>query len=88
MAQEYVFAPLEMSRSTFMPTSEDDDNVVAVHTEPGKPTSIYVGEPLVNAAGSLLTTVDDFSKFMVAWLENMNVPLIEQAFEPTSTDTL
>ncbi|KTD60086.1 putative secreted esterase [Legionella sainthelensi] len=88
LAQEYVFAPLKMSRSTFMPTSEDDDNVVAVHTELGKPTSIYVGEPLVNAAGSLLTTADDFSKLMVAWLENMKDPLIEQAFEPMNTDGL
>ncbi|KTD59585.1 putative secreted esterase [Legionella santicrucis] len=88
LAQEYVFGPLGMGRSTFMPPSEDDDNIVAVHTELGKPTSIYIGEPHVNAAGSLLTTADDFSKFMVAWLENMNDPIIEQAFEPASTDDL
>lgn len=86
LAQKYVFGPLEMRRSIFMPPPEDDGNVVAVHTELGKPTPIYVGDPPINAAGSLLTTADDFSKFMVAWLENMNDPLIKQAFEPTNAD--
>ncbi|WP_454782456.1 serine hydrolase domain-containing protein [Legionella sp. WA2022007384] len=85
LAQEYVFGPLRMGRSTFMPPSEADTNVVTVHTELGKPTSIYVGDPHLNAAGSLLTTGEDFSKFMAAWLENMNDPLIKQAFEPRST---
>lgn len=88
LAQEYVFGPLRMGRSTFMPPPEDDDNIVAVHTELGKPTPTYVGDPHVNAAGSLLTTADDFSKFIAAWLENMDDPLIQQAFEPTSTDGL
>ncbi|KTD45135.1 putative secreted esterase [Legionella parisiensis] len=86
LAQKYVFGPLDMRRSTFMPPPEEDDNVVAVHTALGNSTPIYVGDPPINAAGSLLTTAGDFSKFMVAWLKNMNDPLIEQAFEPTSAD--
>ncbi|KTD23902.1 putative secreted esterase [Legionella lansingensis] len=151
LAQQYVFTPLKMDHSTFLPQPEGDPNIVAVHTHLGKPTSInesiphlryelelrsslsdlsqaergkiYLSEnpreyyvkgmngpapipleidltnlttklnnlsfksdilamtskaghtPHLNAAGSLLTTADDFSKFMTAWLENME-PLI------------
>lgn len=84
LAKEYVFTPLGMERSTFLPPQEGDTNIVAVHTELGKPTSIYVGEPYLNAASSLLTTACDFSKFLAAWLENRNDPIIKQSFEPTS----
>lgn len=86
LAQEYVFVPLGMGRSTFKPQPKDDTDIVAVHTELGKPTAIYEGEPEQNAAGSLLTTADDFSKFMAAWLKNMEDPTMKQAFEPKSTD--
>lgn len=86
LAQEYVFGPLEMERSTFLPPLEADTNVVAVHTELGKPTLIYVGDPHLNAAGSLLTTGEDFAKFMAAWLENMDDSILKQAFNPTSID--
>ncbi|MCH9717270.1 MAG: serine hydrolase [Gammaproteobacteria bacterium] len=85
LAKAYVFDPLTMDRSTFLPQSEDDANVVAVHTELGKPTSIYVGDPEQNAAGSLLTTGHDFSKFIAAWLDNMDDPIIQQAFKSTNT---
>lgn len=86
LAKEYVFTPLGMDRSTFKRQAKDDTNIVALHTELGKPTSIYEGDPEQNAAGSLLTTADDFSKFMAAWLENMDDPIIQQAFVPTSTN--
>ena len=88
LAKQYVFDPLKMTHSTFKPQPKDDPDIVAVHTHLGKSSS--VDETLqdhlrVNAAGSLLTTADDFSKFMTAWLENMDNPddpLIQKAFEP------
>lgn len=86
LAKEYVFTPLGMERSTFLSQPKNDTNVVTVHTELGTPDLIYVGEPPDNAAGSLLTTADDFSKFMAAWLENMDDPIIQQAFVPTNTN--
>ncbi|HBD7250518.1 TPA: beta-lactamase family protein, partial [Legionella pneumophila] len=158
LAQEYVFTPLKMDHSTFLPQREDDTKIVAVHSHLGKPTSIYesiphlrydlelrsslsdlsqaekgkiylsenpreyyvkgMSEPApipleidltnlttklnnlsfrsdilemtskaghtphLDAAGSLLTTADDFSKFMTAWLENMDDPTFKKAFEP------
>lgn len=81
LAQEYVFTSLKMENSTFRPPDDDTLNTVKVHTELGQPKDIYIGKPLVHAAGSLLTTADDFSKFMAAWLENMDDPIIKQAFE-------
>lgn len=88
LAQKYVFGPsaLGMKRSTFLPPSKGDTKVVAVHTELGQPMSIYVGNPLINAAGSLLTTADDFSKFMIAWLKNMDAPFFKDAFKPISNN--
>lgn len=86
LAKEYVFGPIGMDRSTFLPQANDDTNIVVVHTQLEKPAPIYEGNPPLNAAGSLLTTVCDFSKFMTAWLENMDDSIIRQAFEPTSID--
>jgi CubicO group peptidase (beta-lactamase class C family) len=86
LAKEYVFDPLGMERSTFLPQPADDTNVVAVHTALGHPTPIYKVEPELCSAGSLLTTGEDFSKFMGAWLENIDDPIIGQAFKPTSAD--
>lgn len=80
LAKNYVFKPLEMNHSTFLPQPDGTD-IVKVHTELGKSTAIYVGEPPVNAAGSLLTTGDNFSRFMTAWLKKMDSPTFQQAFE-------
>jgi CubicO group peptidase (beta-lactamase class C family) len=158
LAQEYVFKPLGMDDSTFLPQPEEAYNIVAVYTELGKRVSIYESlphlkyelelmsssfdlskaekgkiylsenprkyyvkgmsglasippeidltnlatklknpsfrsailaitsraghTPHLNAAGSLLTTAHDFSKFMAAWLNNMDDPIFKQAFEP------
>lgn len=89
LAKRYVFTPLHMDRSTFLPQPKSDTNIVKVHSELGKPTSINEGNSelnAANAAGSLLTTAEDFSKFMVAWLKNMDDPIFQQAFQPTSAD--
>lgn len=156
MAGEYVFGPLEMGHSTFLP-QPGSSNIVMVHTELGQATPIhesiadlryelelmsslsalnnaekgiiYLSEnppryyvkgmaepdsipsgvdltnlvakltnlsfksdilaitskaghtPHLNAAGTLLTTSNDFSKFMTAWLKNMDDPVFQQAFE-------
>ena len=87
LAKEYVFDPLHMDHSTFLRQPEDDNNIVKVHSELGVPTTINENSPelnVANAAGSLVTTADDYSKLMVAWLENMDDPIIQQAFVPKS----
>lgn len=157
LTKEYVFDPLGMEHSTFLPQPDSGTNIVSVHTELGKPTSVYesipdlmydlelmsslstpsqsengkiylsenpreyyvkgMSEPApipleidltnlatklhnlsfksdilvmtskaghtphLNAAGALLTTAEDFSKFMTAWLKNMGDTTFQQAFE-------
>lgn len=164
LAKEYVFVPLRMNRSTFLPQREEDTTVVALHSELGKPVSIYESlpqlkfdlklmsslselsqaeqgviylsentrkyyikgmsrpssispeidlanlatklsnssfrsdilamtskaghTPHLNAAGSLLTTAHDFSKFMAAWLKNMGNATFKEAFEPRNAYSL
>jgi|GEM_PF-1850656 len=99
LAKQYVFEPIGMSSKTsFLPQAEDAPNIVKVHTEVGEAKDIYIGNPPVHAAGSLITTADDFSKFMAAWLKQMDEPAIKkgsskkepsikQSFEPTSTES-
>ncbi|WP_419420718.1 serine hydrolase domain-containing protein [Legionella sp. D16C41] len=81
LAKQYVFGPLKMENSTFLPHSENALNIVKVHTELGQSESIYIGDPPVHAAGSLKTTAQDFSKLMAAWLKNMG-----DAFNPTNAN--
>lgn len=84
LAIQYVFKPLGMKNSTFVPKDENSPNVVKVHTELGKAKNIYIGDPPVHAAGSLLTTAQDFSKFISAWVQNMEDPIIQDAFKPAN----
>ncbi|WP_133138820.1 serine hydrolase domain-containing protein [Legionella genomosp. 1] len=49
-------------------------NILAITSKAGH-------TPHLNAAGTLLTTAEDFSKFMTAWLKNMDDPTFQQAFE-------
>lgn len=82
LAKRYVFDPLHMDRSTFLTQPQDDTNIVDVHTEIEKPVPFYELEhPPPNSAASLLTTANDFSNFIKAWLEKMDDPIIKQAFE-------
>ncbi|CZL27319.1 serine hydrolase domain-containing protein [Legionella pneumophila] len=94
LAQKYLFDPpptgLDMTRSTFLPPSGLDTNIVSVHSELGKSMSIEESlapfkddtSPITSAVGTLLTTADDFSKFLTAWLKMMDDKDFKQAFEP------
>ncbi|KTD61862.1 serine hydrolase domain-containing protein [Legionella spiritensis] len=94
LAQRYIFDPkpkgIDMNHSTFLPPSEEDTNNVLVHSELGKSMTINESlapfkddtSPLASAAGSLLTTANDFSKFMAVWLEMIDDETFKQAFEP------
>ncbi len=94
LAKQYVFEPLKMEGSTFLPQAEDAPNSVKVHTELGKVENIYMGDPPVHAAGSLLTTTQDFSKFIAAWFKKMEEETLKgaqeriftQAFVPMSAE--
>lgn len=65
IADELLFKPLNMSDTHFYWTDEVDENRYAQeHDETGKPID-YKKHKTANAAAKLLTTIEDYSKFMV-----------------------
>lgn len=65
IAKEKLFNPLGMNNTHFYWTNEMDENLYAVeHDENGKPIN-YEKYTVVNASANLLTTVEDYSKFLV-----------------------
>ena len=73
-----------MTRSTFKPQPKEDNNIVDVHTELGKPTPIYKGKPAQNAAGSLLTTPTTSHDKTPRLLPGINKQEAITSLEPTS----
>lgn len=74
-AQKYVFAPLKMSRSTFVnPLPEDYQNVAKAHDEYGQPTALprgYEAMPEMAASG-LWTSAEDLAKFVLALMNTQH----------------
>ncbi|MHC9088169.1 serine hydrolase [Tenacibaculum sp. IMCC1] len=64
IAKEKLFNPLGMNNTHFYWTNEIDENQYAVeHNENGKPIH-YEKYSVANASANLLTTVEDYSKFL------------------------
>lgn len=75
-AQKYVFAPLKMSRSTFVnPLPEDYQNIAKAHDEYGRPTALprgYEAMPEMAASG-LWTSAEDLAKFVLALINSQHL---------------
>lgn len=80
LAKQYVFDPLEMTRSSYKPAKPDERDIVKVHTRLGTPEEFCQGRPEQNSAASLITTASDYAKFMVAWLSQTSDIFAKQAF--------
>ncbi|AXT56444.1 DUF4440 domain-containing protein [Aquimarina sp. AD1] len=64
IAQEKLFNPLRMNSTYFYWTDKIDDKQYAVeHDENGKPIN-YEKHTVANASANLLTTVEDYAKFL------------------------
>lgn len=70
--QKKVFAPLGMSRSSYIWEDRFYDNNAFPHIETGKTAKLYKNET-GNSAHSLLTTATDFALFMEAYLSGKNL---------------
>lgn len=83
LAQEKVFKPLAMSRSSFIWQKSFEDNFTYRHNRFGLPTGINKFEQ-ANAAFSLQTTAADYGKFLVALLngKGLKPASITQLFTP------
>jgi len=70
LAQEYVFQPLDMKDTSYIWNEKKDaDRIVIGYDNEGKPYDI-VKNKTANAADDLMTTVEDYGKFLVAILNN------------------
>ncbi|QTD38073.1 beta-lactamase family protein [Polaribacter batillariae] len=84
MAQEYVFKPLKMQSSSYVWQERFSENLAIGHDKEGKPLDFHK-RTQANAAGSLYTTVNDYSKFLrhLLNLSSKKSPITELLFEPS-----
>ncbi|WP_282014223.1 class A beta-lactamase-related serine hydrolase [Marinifilum flexuosum] len=79
IAQEKLFNPLGMNNTYFYWTDKIDEKQYAVeHDENGKPIN-YEKHTVANASANLLTTVEDYSKFLVYVLNGAGLSKINYA---------
>ncbi|PZU82812.1 MAG: serine hydrolase [Chryseobacterium sp.] len=70
LAKEYVFQPLEMNDTSYIwNEKEDADRIVIGYDKDGKAYDV-VKNKTANAADDLITSVEDYSKFLIAVMNN------------------
>ena len=83
IAQERVFQPLKMKSTSYVWQNSFDKNICYGHNEKGEPYELKKRKE-ANAAGSITTTLSDFTKFYTALINHKN--LTKKSFdEMTST---
>ena len=68
LSQEQIFKPLKMFRTGYIWHDNFDDNFAIGHLDDGR-IMIKKKRTVPNAAGSLVTTISDFSKFISALMQ-------------------
>jgi CubicO group peptidase (beta-lactamase class C family) len=83
LAQEKVFGPLAMTRSSYVWQEDYEDNYALPHDEYGRPQMLKKREE-ADAAGSMATTAGDYARFVVAVLDpgGGREALVNEMLEP------
>jgi CubicO group peptidase (beta-lactamase class C family) len=68
LAQERIFQPLGMTRSSYTWQPEFEANYASPHDEYGRPRGEEIQPAKADAAGSMVTTASDYARFLVAIL--------------------
>ncbi|MFC1921718.1 serine hydrolase [Chloroflexota bacterium] len=68
LAQEKIFTPLGMTRSSFTWQPEFEANYASPHDEYGRPRGEKIQRTEPDAAGSMVTTASDYARFLIAIL--------------------
>jgi CubicO group peptidase (beta-lactamase class C family) len=66
LAQEKIFQPLGMTRSSYVWQPEFETNYASPHDEYGRPRGELIQRTEPDAAGSMVTTASDYARFLVA----------------------
>ena len=88
LAKEYVFQPLGMNDSSYIwNEKKDSDKIVVGYDNNGKPYDV-VKNKTSNAADDLTTTVEDYSKFLGAVMNNeLLSPSVFEAMKTRQVET-
>ena len=88
LAKEYVFQPLEMNDTSYIWNEKKDaDRIVIGYDKEGKSLDI-VKNKTPSSADDLMTTVEDYSKFLVAVMNNeLLSPTVFEAMKTTQVET-
>ena len=68
LAQEKIFQPLGMTRSSFTWQPDFEANYASPHDEFGRPRGENIQRSKPDAAGSMVTTASDYARFLIAIL--------------------
>jgi len=68
LAQEKIFKPLGMTRSSYIWQPEFEANYASPHDEYGRPRGEKIQRPTPDAAGSMVTTAGDYARFLAGIL--------------------
>lgn len=88
LAKEYVFQPLEMNDTSYIWNEKKDaDRIVIGYDKDGKSLDI-VKNKTPSSADDLMTTVEDYSKFLVAVMNNeLLSPAVFEAMKSKQVET-
>jgi CubicO group peptidase (beta-lactamase class C family) len=83
LAQEKVFGPLSMTRSSYVWQEAYEDNYALPHDGYGRPQMLKKREE-ADAAGSMATTAGDYAQFVTAMIspEGEREALVDQMLQP------
>jgi CubicO group peptidase (beta-lactamase class C family) len=68
LAQEKIFQPLGMTRSSYIWQPQFEANYASPHDEYGRPRGAKIQPSKPDAAGSMVTTASDYARFLVGIL--------------------
>jgi CubicO group peptidase (beta-lactamase class C family) len=68
LAQEKIFKPLGMTRSSYTWQTEFEANYASPHDEYGRPRGEKIQRTESDAAGSMVTTASDYARFLIGIL--------------------
>ena len=84
LAQERIFQPFEMTRSSYIWQTKFEDNYAAPHDEYGRQRGENIQRSVPDAAGSMVTTAGDYARFLVGILntESQRKATAEEMLQP------
>jgi len=83
IAQQNVFGPLKMKNTSYVWQQRFNDNMISGHNYLGKPYEFYKRDK-ANAAGSMVTSFDDYIKFYTALMQQKGLgkTSFDEMFKP------